>query len=149
MANQRDRIKFTEDELADFLATERVINIATFNHDQTIHLVAMWFALVDGVPWFHTYPKSQKVLNLRRDPRMTGLVEAGDVYEELRGVELVGRGIVVDDKAEIERFGTIEARKYFTDDEDTAKMIGAGVAEKRVAVRFEIDRVVSWDHRKL
>ena len=61
------------------------MNIATHNHDGTIHLVAMWYGFTpDGRPAFETFAKSQKVQNLRRDPRITALVEAGDVYEELR-----------------------------------------------------------------
>jgi PPOX class probable F420-dependent enzyme len=149
MPNRRAEIRFTDDEVRRFLETERVLNVATFNHDETIHLVAMWFALVDDVPWFHTYPKSQKIQNLRRDPRMTGLVEAGDAYEELRGVELVGTGIVVDDPEAVRALGRVEAVKYFGADEDGAEAIAEGMVQKRVAVRFDIDRVVSWDHRKM
>lgn len=46
---------------------------------------------------FWTFAKSQKVLNLRRDPKMTGWIESGDTYNELRGLELVGSGRLVDD----------------------------------------------------
>jgi PPOX class probable F420-dependent enzyme len=149
MASRRDQITFTDDEVREFLETERVLNVATYNHDGSIHLVAMWFAIVDGVPCFHTYSKSQKIQNLRRDPKMTGLVEAGDAYEELRGVELVGRGAIFEDHESLMALGRVEAGKYFGAEGEGAEAIAEGVAQKRVGVRFEVDRVVSWDHRKL
>ena len=61
------------------------------------HLVAMWYTMVGGNAVFWTFGKSQKIVNLRRDPKMTGLVESGDSYDQLRGVELRGRGVIVDD----------------------------------------------------
>ena len=74
------------------------MNIATHNHDGSIHLVAMWYGFTpDGPAGFETFAKSQKIQNLRRDPRITALVEAGEVYEELRGVELVGTAEVTED----------------------------------------------------
>jgi len=40
----------------------------------------------EGAPALETKAKSQKVQNLRRDPRITCLVEEGDSYDQLRGV---------------------------------------------------------------
>src|SRR3954471_9688623 len=74
------------------------MSVATIGADGRPHVVAMWYGfLEDGAPAFETYRKSQKVVNLRRDPRMTCLVEDGDSYEKLRGVELIARGTIVDD----------------------------------------------------
>ena len=73
------------------------MNLATYNHDGSIHLVAMWYGfLPDGSVGFETFAKSQKVQNLQRDARMTALVEAGDTYDQLRGVELVGTEVTDD-----------------------------------------------------
>ena len=82
----------TDDEVQAYLESERVLNVATIGPTGHPHLVAMWYAMVDGKPAFWTFGKSQKILNLRRDPKMTGLVESGDTYDQLRGVELVGAG---------------------------------------------------------
>ena len=58
----------------------------------------MWYGFTpDGRLGFETFAKSQKIQNLRRDPRITALVEDGDVYEQLRGVELVGTAEVTED----------------------------------------------------
>jgi len=74
----------TPAEVDAFLRERRTMSVATHNHDGSIHLVAMWYGFVDGVPVFETHPKSQKAVNLRRDPRLTCLVEDGDTFETLR-----------------------------------------------------------------
>ena len=61
---------------------------------------------------FWTFAKSQKIMNLRRDPKMSGLVESGgDSYNELRGVELVGDGRIVDDYDQV--LGHRQGRRPF------------------------------------
>src|SRR5690349_1299091 len=92
---QRDVIKMTTEEIDEFLLGRHSMSIATMNHDGTIHVVAMWYGFLEGAIAIETKAKSQKVLNLRRDPRMTVLVEDGEYYEELRGVELVGKGEII------------------------------------------------------
>src|SRR3954467_3418043 len=96
---RRDVIRMSDDEIDDFLEGRRVMNVATFNHDGTIHLVAMWYGFYEGKLAFETFTKSQKIRNLERDPRITILIEAGEQYEELQGVEIVGRATVTDDPA--------------------------------------------------
>ena len=92
--SRRDQIRMTDAEVDAFLAGRHTMNVASFNHDGTIHLVAMWYAVLDGDPVFWTFGKSQKIRNLQRDPRITLLVETGEEYAELMGVELVGRAEV-------------------------------------------------------
>src|SRR3954452_24920629 len=90
MPKRRDLIRLTDAELQEFLEGRRVMNVATFNHDGTIHLVAMWYGFCEGKPAFETFTKSQKIRNLERDNRITVLMETGDEYSELKGRELVG-----------------------------------------------------------
>ena len=151
MAKRRDAIKMTPEELDEFLHGRRVMNIATYNHDGTIHLVAMWYGFTaDGRPAFETFKKSQKVQNLRRDNRITALVEDGDVYEELRGVELVGTAEVTEDPDVLIPIAVNVVERYMegvtdADKEGVAKMM----ARNRAAIVINVDRIVSWDHTKL
>ena len=149
--SRRDLIRMTDQEVAEFLAEPRTVAIATRNPDDSVHLVAMWFApLANGALGFETFSKSQKVLNLRRDPRMTALVEAGDSYDQLRGVELVGQAEVIDDHEllmEIAR-GVIARYQPEVGSNDVDAVAEMMVA-KRSAVVFRPEKVVSWDHRKL
>ena len=148
--SRRDLIRMTDDEVDAFLQGRHTMNVATNNHDGTIHLVAMWYGFLDGDPLFETFAKSQKVQNLRRDPRITVLVEDGDRYDQLRGVEMVGTAEVIEDPAVvIEAAKSVLARyENITEPADVAAAAEL-MAKKRVAVRVHAERVVSWDHRKL
>jgi PPOX class probable F420-dependent enzyme len=139
----------TDDEVDAFLHARQTMNVATYNHDGTIHLVAMWYGFLDGKPAFETYQKSQKVANLRRDPRMTVLMEDGDRYEELRGVELVGTGVVLDEREQVMTVARSVVERYMDVKPEDAAAAAEILANKRVAVAMTVDRVVSWDHRKL
>jgi PPOX class probable F420-dependent enzyme len=140
----------TPAEVDAFLHERQTMNVATFNHDGSIHLVAMWYGFVDGLPVFETHPRSQKALNLRRDPRLTCLVEDGDTFETLRGVELVGSAEVSDDRELVVAAARSVVDRYFPDvaaaDVDA---MAEGLAGSRVAITVRAERVVSWDHRKL
>src|SRR3546814_34513 len=103
--SRRDQIRMTDEEVAEFLSGRHTMNVATANHDGTIHLVAMWYAVLDGDPVFWTFGKSQKIRNLERAPGITCLVESGEEYAELQGVEIVGRGTVVRERSDERRVG--------------------------------------------
>src|SRR5438270_13791040 len=95
--SRRDQIRMNEEEVDSFLHGRHVMNVASIGPDGSVHLVAMWYGFVDEAPAFWTYAKSQKILNLRRDPRLTCLVEKGETFEELSGVELVGTAEMVEE----------------------------------------------------
>jgi len=151
MPKRRDLIRMTADEVDAFLAGRRVMNIATHNHDGTIHLVAMWYGFAtDGRPAFETFSKSQKVQNLRRDNRITALVETGDEYDQLRGVELVGTADVTEDPAVLMPIAQSVVERYMgVDNPEEAKAAAEMLARNRSAVVLNVDKTVSWDHTKL
>lgn len=150
MANRRDEIRMTEPELAEFLEASRTVHVATVNADGTPHLVPLWFALDDGEIVFHTFARSRKIVNLRRDPRLTCLVEAGETYAELRGAQISGVAELITDVSDVERHVVATMVRYdpSLSHEDAATRAPA-VAAKRVAVRVVVTAVASWDHRKL
>ena len=139
----------TDEEVADFLQGRHTLNVATFNHDGTIHLVAMWYGFLGDDLVFETFAKSQKVQNLRRDPRITVLVEDGDQYEELRGVEMVGEAEVIEDWDTILDVARSVLRRYHDLKPEDIDGAAEFMAQKRVGIRIRPERVVSWDHRKL
>ncbi len=149
MPSRRDLIRMTPAEVDEFLNGRHTMNIATHAPDGSIHLVAMWYGFLDGAPAFETYAKSQKVLNLRRNPNITALVEDGDDYDELRGVELVGTAEIIEDRDRLMEAARSVVQRYYGID-DPAALDGAAeaLANKRVAIRINVDKVVSWDHRK-
>ena len=79
----------TDEEIAHFIERSRTATMATVLPDGRPHLVAMWYAVVDGEIWFETKAKSQKAVNLRRDPTITVMIEDGQSYDTLRGVSML------------------------------------------------------------
>lgn len=147
--SRRDQIKMTDAEMADYLDGRHTMNIATLNHDGSIHLVAMWYAMDGASPVFWTYNKAQKIKNIQRDPRITCLVETGEQYEELKGVELVGTAELITERDDIMAFGEMVASRYTGEVTDETRPFVHAVGEKRFAVRVHVERAVTWDHSKL
>ena len=151
MPSRRDQITMSPAEIDVYLSEQRILNVATNGPSGHPHLVAMWFTLIDGRPTFWTFGRSQKVLNIRRDDRITGLVESGKTYQELKGVEMTGRASLIEDSERIFEIGKAVALKYTGPaalGADSLPFIAAQVA-KRVGVAIDVDRWVSWDHTKL
>lgn len=147
--NRRADIAMTTEEIDAFLRAERTLVVASNSISGHPHVVPMWFALRDGRIEFWTYRKSQKVLNLRRDPRISCLVEAGEEYGELRGVFLEGTAEIVDDSDEVLRIGAAVAEHSIGPLDDAARAGLRHTGAKRVGVRVHPAKVTSWDHRKL
>lgn len=154
MPNPRAALVLSEAEQAALLRAARVLQVASINRDGTPHLVPMWFELDDdGLIVFTTYATSQKVKNLVRDPRVTVLAEAGDAYNELRGVSIDARAEVIRDPAVTARALALVGAKYANrprpDRPATPPTEFPAPAYKRVTVRIHPLRVRSWDHGKM
>jgi PPOX class probable F420-dependent enzyme len=148
-SNQRNQVEMTEQEIATYLDRSRTCTIATVGATGLPHLVAMWYAVVDGQIWFETKAKSQKAVNLRRDPRITCLIEDGLTYDKLRGVSLEGTGEIVTDPDLIWQVGVSVWERYNGPYTEEMKPLVEFMLHKRIAVRIDVERTRSWDHRKL
>jgi PPOX class probable F420-dependent enzyme len=146
---QRDRVAMTPDETAAFLASGRKVQLATINQDGTPHLVTMYYVLTGGQITFWTYRSSQKARNLARDPRVTCLVETGEEYFDLRGVQVRGRVRWVEDPAEVREIGRRIAGVMAGPEMGPLEDYVEHAARKRIGFVVEPDRVSSWDHAKL
>ncbi len=149
MANQRSQVVMSPAEVEAFLDEQRSATVATLGPQGDLHLVGMWYAHLDGHLWLETKAKSQKVVNLRRDPRMSLLVEAGHTYDQLRGVSLEGTGAVVEDAETVWRVCVNVFERYHAPYVEELRPFVEEMARNRVVVRLDATRVRSWDHRKL
>ena len=153
MAQKRDQIKMSAQEIERFLAEARVASVCTLGPDGWPHVTALWYVMRDGEPWIYTYAKSQKVMNMKRDPRVTLLVESGHEYHELRGVMLKTHADVRHELDTVSELAEDVFAKYQgaagQSIDDTTRAALRAQAAKRVAVRFHVEDTVSWDHSKL
>lgn len=139
----------SEDEIADFVVKSRTGTLATVGPDGQPHLTAMWYAVVDGEIWLETKAKSQKAVNLKRDPRVSFLIEDGHTYDTLRGVSFEGVAEIVDDPDVSHRVGVSVWERYTGPYTEDMKPFVEQMMNKRVCVRIVARRARSWDHRKL
>jgi PPOX class probable F420-dependent enzyme len=153
----RENITMTDEEIAEFLSTgAKVLQIATIGRKGIPHLTPMWFAMDDGRIVFRSFTKSQKIVNLRRDPRLTVLVETGHSYTELRGVMIEAEAELIDDPAYVLRiYGALAARYPMVGDapteldDDALEAAFGAYAAKNTAVVVNPVKITSWDHTKL
>jgi PPOX class probable F420-dependent enzyme len=147
--SRRNLIVMTDEEIQSFLQSERTLQVATPGPDGYPHLVAMWYILVDQRLAFWTYARSQKAVNLRRNPRLTCLVEAGRSYEELRGVQIKGQATLIDERETVQHYGELIMERYTGPLTANTRALVEAQAFKRLVVVVNPVKVVSWDHRKL
>jgi PPOX class probable F420-dependent enzyme len=147
--NQRAQITMTDEEIAAFVQQQRTATMATLGPDGMPHLVAMWYAVIDGAIWFETKARSQKAVNLRRDSRISVLIESGHTYNELKGVSFEGTAEVLDDADALWAVGVNVWERYTGPYTEEMRPFVEMMLNKRVAVRVDVARTRSWDHAKL
>ena len=153
--SRRDQIRMRPEEQKQFLASARTIIICSIGAGGIPHPMPMWFAVEDdGAVVMTTFTKSQKILNIERDPRVSLLVEDGTVYTELRGVVIYGEAELVRGKEQVlEILARVSTKSAggagnAPNPEQLRSALMATVP-KRTGIRIRPERVVSWDHRKL
>jgi PPOX class probable F420-dependent enzyme len=152
MALKRAMIKLTPEEQADFLARGQTIYLASNGADGYPHLIAMWYAIEGDTLLMTTFRKSQKVENLRRDPRCALLLEEGASYDKLKGVFLRGEcEVIEDEETTLATLGKIGARASGSSTPPPREAMEAmrPQARKRVTLVFRASKTRSWDHAKL
>ncbi len=150
MPSRRAEIRMSDEEIHDFLHSHWTMVVGTNGRVGWPHLVTITYGFLDGALAFQSYPKSQKVVNLRRDARMTCLIEEPGPYEQIRGVQLAGTARIVDDAgAALE---VARSARALRGDEQPDEVGDRGIEEalrKRVAVVLDVEQTISWDHRRL
>ncbi|MEP7021246.1 MAG: pyridoxamine 5'-phosphate oxidase family protein [Pseudonocardiales bacterium] len=142
------KIAMTPAEIDAFLAAQRTCRVATIGADGP-HATPLWFGWDGSFLWLYSITRSQRWADVRHDPRVSIVVDAGDDYFDLHGVEITGTAQIV---GEVPRTGesnhalvAIEAqfaRKNFGLDE----MLHDG---KHGWLRVTPSKIASWDFRKL
>ncbi|MCC5886755.1 MAG: pyridoxamine 5'-phosphate oxidase family protein [Gammaproteobacteria bacterium] len=153
MPSRRALISMTSEEIDGYLRAQKTIMIVSNGQDGFPHPMPMWFHVTsNGVVQCATFAKSQKVLNFRRDPTASLLVESGEIYSEAKGVLIYARTQIDDDPDLImEALVNINTRGTTVSSSEEAELRArlVKIAQKRVLLSFHPERYVSWDHAKL
>jgi len=150
MPSRRAAIALSAEEQQRFLEEGWTLQVASIGPRGFPHLVAMWYVVVDGRIHFTTFGKSQKILNLRRNPKITAMLESGRAYNELKGYVVEGEAELIEDTATTARIMALVGQKYSgTVPASEPSETSLRVASKRVVVRINPSEEYSWDHAKL
>jgi PPOX class probable F420-dependent enzyme len=143
--NRRRQIRLTADEQEAFLRENGKAALATIDRDGFPHVVAMGYFFADGAFYMTSYAKAQKVLNIRRNPQVGLMVEAGNAYAELRGVMVRGTCEIIEDTERVRAAMQRRRRRGGA----RAPSGGVDSAPKRVLLKLTPKKITSWDHAKL
>jgi len=148
--NRREFIAFGPRERKKYVQAAKTIILATHGKDGYPHAVAMWFVADDEERvWMTTYRKSQKVLNIRRNPKVALHVESGVTYDRLQGVLIRGDAELIDDEEVCLQTLVGIQQKMAGSLPDEAKEALRQRARKRIVIGVTPRRISSWDHAKL
>ena len=144
------RIAMTPAEVDAFLAAERTCRVATAGADGRPHVAPLWFVWDGAALWLSSLVRSQRWTDLSRDPRVAVVVDTGEQYDVLRGVEITGTATPVGPVPreptgpvpELAGPERLFARKYAGIDEFTPD-------GRHGWLRVTPEKIVSWDFRKI
>jgi PPOX class probable F420-dependent enzyme len=145
--NRRRQIQLAPDEQATFLREHRKAALATIDKSGFPHLVAMNFVVKDDAYYMTSYGKAQKVVNIRRNPKVALMVEAGNSYSELRGVMVRGHCEIIEGPEGVRATFAAMAEARGTTSERPRGSVDS--APKRVVLKITPEKITSWDHSKL
>ena len=150
MPNRRDMVAMDEQEMWQFIESQRNIQVCTINKDGTPHLTTMWFTVEDEKIVLVSFTKSQKVVNLKRNPNIAVLLESGQEYHELQGVSINCVTELIDDPETVQSMETaLILRNLASSTPEQAKERTDKTSKKKTAIVVRPEKVMSWDHSKL
>lgn len=141
-------IAMTTDEVDAYLRAARTCRVGTVGADGGPHVSALWFVWDGEAVWLNSLFKSQRWVNAVRTPRVSLLVDGGEEFMELHGVEIIGDAEVVGDvpRTDTPDPAVAEPERLFGD-----KYVGGRFASdgRHAWLRVVPVKIVSWDFRKI
>lgn len=134
-------MRFDDPRIQRFLATKEVIVLATVGADGAPLATPMWFLHDDSTLTLISVEATQKVRNLRRDPRLYVVAESG-TRGDVRGVAVRGRAEFLADSTERRALAARLLDKYHPDLEGLWG--GRAMPRNRVMFRIVPERVHTW-----
>lgn len=149
----RPRVRLEEAEAWAFLEAGHTGILTSLRRDGAPIALPVWYVVQDRSVFVGGPAVTKKFARMRRDPRVSFLVERGVAWRELAGVQINGRAEFVDDAAERARIHEALDRKYaaFRHDASTLpREVAQRYASERLVVGIRAEgRILSWDNAKL
>ena len=145
-------IAMSEQERDAFLGVQRTCRLASLGPGGP-HVSPVWFVWDGTALWVYSLTRSQRWTDVQRDPRVAAVIDAGEHYHELHGVEIEGDAVVVgpvpraaDTDPETPELAGPERLMAVKYQHPGASMIHDG---RHAWLRIIPAKITSWDFRKL
>lgn len=147
--NRQSQIQLTPQEQQAYLAEARTMTLCTVDKNGYPHAVAMAYMVKDGCIYMTSFKKAQKVVNVRRNPKVAVMIESGTAYDKLKGIMIRGDCEVIDEPEEV--WNVMREIRRFQDEEPAApdNAVIKERATKRAVLKITPVKTSSWDHSKL
>jgi PPOX class probable F420-dependent enzyme len=131
-----------------FLTAERTCRVATLAADGSPHVTPLWFVWDGTALWITSIVRSQRWTDLQRDGRLSVVVDSGDDFMDLRGVEIRGTASPV---GEVPRVGEPATELDVPERLHADKYADGNIVYdgRHAWLRVAPDKIVSWDFRKM
>jgi len=137
--------KMSRQAMKVFLGQQKVCRLATVDRRGQPHVVPVWHILLDGDIYIETSPNSKKGQNLKVNPKIALVVDAGDAFDDYKGVMIQGTVQIVKDKRMLARFRDAMAQRYFgTSEHPGYKSLVSG--SDPLLLKIIPKRLVTWDY---
>jgi Pyridoxamine 5'-phosphate oxidase len=150
------KLALTTAELDDLMTSSWNMRIATVGPGTRINLTPLWFAWVNGKVYFTG--RGQKVVNLRRHPAATVLVDRNERFPELIGAMFQGTARVLEDAEQEAADPDLEAARWahgtkyaggHGEDATPRRSEATAAGETNRWMIFTPERFLTWDNRKI
>ena len=144
-------MRMSEEEQKQFLKEGRILVISTINEEGWPHSTPVWYIFHEGEIYFRAQSYKKKIKNISLNGKVSGCLDEGDSYKNLRGISFIGVATIVKDLSVKKRLEQILINKY--SEQRQIHMMPTDwrqkhESEQRDLVRVTIKKIMSWDNRK-
>lgn len=152
------KLALSDEQLEELMESTWNMRIATVGPGARINLTPMWFGWAGGK--IYTFGRGQKVVNVRRNPTCTIIVDRNEKFPELQAAMFQGEARVLetaDDETAEPHLAEVRiqmGKKYngghgqpVADDPPPNGATANGESSRWIV--FQPDRIVTWDNFKL
>jgi hypothetical protein len=144
-----------------FAEQAKKLRLASALGDGTINITPAWFVVVDetvyvpldpdvGDPIHSSTPDATHIQIIQGGGRVSAIIDEGDELNNVRAVQIGGRGEIVEDEDLIELLNDLAAEKYFyVGHPHLEHYFSAGMVSSRRWCRLVEEEIDAWDMRVL
>jgi hypothetical protein len=143
--NKHPETQLSGEEQRALLAAAREMFISHHTRDGFPMVTVHVYCFIDGVLWSTSVKGRVKERALRTDPRCGVCISSAGLQLPFAGaLALRTRVEVIEERETVERVCREHGRRYYTTPRGQELFFGSLFTPNRVALRFTIDKIVSW-----